>query len=241
MWRTLDRGLIRAVALICGSVGVIGMSYGAIAVSYGFPVWLPPLTAALVLAGASEFLFVGIIAAGGNPIAAALAGLLVNARHLPYGLAIPDVIEPGWRRLLGSHVMNDEAVVIALSQPDLPRKRAGYWLCGVGIFICWPLGALLGALGGSLLRNTDAFGLDAMFPTVLLALVLPALRDRLTRRAALIGAAIALATAAFLPAGLPVLLALAGLLVYAFRTGTPTETPAGMPAESPTESTPEVV
>ena len=39
--------------------------------------------------GPSEFLFVGIVAAGGNPIAAALAGMLVNARHLPYGLALP--------------------------------------------------------------------------------------------------------------------------------------------------------
>jgi 4-azaleucine resistance transporter AzlC len=226
MWRTLDRGLLRGIALICGSVGVIGMSYGAIAVTYGFPVWLPVLTAVLVLAGASEFLFVGIIASGGNPIAAALAGLLVNARHLPYGLAIPDVIEPGWRRLLGSHVMNDEAVVIALSQPDLRRKRAGYWLCGLGVLLCWPLGALLGALGGSLVHNTDAFGLDAMFPAVILALVFPALRDRLTRRAALLGAAVALATTAFLPAGLPVLLSLTGLLVFATRSGTPTEQPA---------------
>ena len=232
MWRTLDRDLIRAIALICLSVGVIGMSYGAIAVTYGFPVWMPALTGLLVLAGASEFLFIGIIAAGGNPIAAALAGLLVNARHLPYGLAIPDVIEPGWRRLAGSHMMNDEAVVIALSQSELPRKRAGYWLCGLGVLVCWPLGALLGALGGSLIRNTGAFGLDAMFPAVILALILPALRDRLTRRAALIGAVIALATTAFMPAGLPVLLALAGLLF-----GIPAKTPAGGSATEPAGET----
>jgi len=51
-----------------------------------------------------------------------------------------------------------------------------------------------------------------MFPAVILALIMPALRDRVTVRAALIGAAIALATTPFLPAGLPVLLALAGVL-----------------------------
>ncbi|HEV2638468.1 MAG TPA: AzlC family ABC transporter permease [Actinocrinis sp.] len=212
IWRTLDRDLLRGIALILASVAAIGMSYGAIAVAYGFPVWFPVLTSVLVLAGASEFLFVGIVATGGNPIAAALAGLLVNARHLPYGLAVPDVIQPGWRRLLGTHVMNDEAVVVALSQTDPVRKRAGYWACGGGILVCWPLGALLGALGGSLIHDTAAFGLDALFPAVILALVLPALRDRLTRRAALVGAAVALATAAFLPAGLPVLLALTGLV-----------------------------
>jgi predicted branched-subunit amino acid permease len=64
-----------------------------------------------------------------------------------------------------------------------------------------------------MIGNTNAFGLDAMFPAVILALIVPALRDRVTVRAALTGAAIALAATPFLPAGLPVLLSLAGVLV----------------------------
>jgi predicted branched-subunit amino acid permease len=114
--------------------------------------------------------------------------------------------------MLGSHVMNDESVAFALAQDDLPRKRAAYWACGLGVLICWPGGAILGALIGSFVRDTNAFGLDAMFPAVLLALIMPALRDRVTLRAALAGAVIALGAAPFLPAGLPVLLALAGVL-----------------------------
>jgi 4-azaleucine resistance transporter AzlC len=211
IWRTLDRDLIRGITVMCLSVGVIGVSYGAIAVTYGFPLWVPVVTALLVLAASSEFLFIGIIAAGGSPIAAVLAGLLVNARHLSYGLAIPDVIEPGWRRVAMTHLMNDESVVLALAQPDPARKRAAYWLCGIGMLICWPGGALAGALVGNAVHNTDALGLDAMFPAVILALILPALRDRGTGHAALAGAAIALATTPFLPSGLPELLALAGL------------------------------
>jgi 4-azaleucine resistance transporter AzlC len=212
IYRTLARGTLRDIALACLAVWFIGLSYGAIAVASGFPLWFPAAQSVLVLAGASEFLFVGIVAAGGNPLAAAAAGLLVNARHVPYGLALPDITGPGWRRLLGSHVMNDESVVFALSQEDLPRKRAAYWACGLGVLLCWPAGAVLGALIGSMIGNTGAFGLDAMFPAVILALIMPALRDRVTLRAALAGAAIALAAAPFLPAGLPVLLALAALL-----------------------------
>jgi 4-azaleucine resistance transporter AzlC len=195
--------------LTCLAVSFIGLSYGAIAVASGFPLWVPAAQSLLVLAGASEFLFIGIVAAGGNPIAAALAGLLVNARHLPYGLALPDVTGRGWRRLLGTHVMNDESVVFALAQDDLPRKRAAYWACGLGVLICWPGGAVLGALIGSAVRNTSAFGLDAMFPAVILALIVPELRDRTVLRAALLAAVVALVAAPFLPAGLPVLLALA--------------------------------
>jgi len=221
IYRTLGRGALRDIALACLAVWVIGLSYGAIAVASGFPVWFPVAQSALVLAGASEFLFIGIVAAGGNPIAAALAGLLVNARHLPYGLALPDVTGRGWRRLLGAHVMNDESVVFALAQEDLPRKRAAYWACGLGVLICWPGGAALGALAGSLLRDTNAFGLDATFPAVILALIVPALRDRVTAAAAGLGAVIALVATPFLPAGLPVLLALAGLVVLAGRRADP--------------------
>lgn len=217
IYRTLGRGALRDIALACLAVWVIGLSYGAIAVASGFPIWFPVAQSTLVLAGASEFLFIGIVAAGGNPIAAALAGLLVNARHLPYGLALPDVTGRGWRRLFGAHVMNDESVVFSLAQEDLPRKRAAYWACGLGVLICWPGGAALGALAGSLLRDTNAFGLDATFPAVILALIVPALRDRVTAAAAGLGAVIALVATPFLPAGLPVLLALAGVVVLVGR------------------------
>ncbi|MEV4741938.1 AzlC family ABC transporter permease [Streptomyces sp. NPDC049555] len=218
--RTLDRAVLRDLALVCLAVGVIGLSYGAIAVASGFPLWLPVVLALTVLAASSEFLFIGIMAAGGSPVAAVLAGLLVNARHLPFGLALPDVLGSGWRRALGTHVMNDESVVFALAQQDLPRKKAAYWTCGLGILVCWPLGAFAGGAIGTVIDDTDALGLDAMFPAVLLALIVPAFRDRDKRRAALAGSAVALAAVPFLPAGLPVLLALTGLSLTAVREKT---------------------
>ncbi|MFE6200359.1 AzlC family ABC transporter permease [Streptomyces sp. NPDC057838] len=217
-YRTLDGALLRDIALVCLAVGVIGVSYGAIAVTSGFPWWFPVLMGALVLAASSEFLFVGILAAGGSPIAALLAGLLVNARHLPFGLAVPDVLGRGWRGILGTHLMNDETVVFALAQDEPQRKRAAYWLCGLGILVSWPAGAASGALLGSVVRDTDALGLDAMFPAVILALILPAMKERSMPRTALAGAAVALVATPFLPAGLPVLLALIALPLFIVRT-----------------------
>lgn len=134
---------------MCLAVGIIGLSYGATAVAAGFPLWLPVVLGVLVHAAGSEFLFVGIVAAGGSPIAAVFAGLLVNSRHIPYGLAVPDVLGTGWRRLLGVHLMNDETVVMAIAQPEMARKRAAYWACGLGILACWPVGAALGGVIGS--------------------------------------------------------------------------------------------
>jgi len=219
IWRTLDRGPARDIGLVCLADGVVGLSYGAISVGGGLPLWVPVLLSVVVFAGASQFLFVGIVAAGGSPIAAVIAGLLVNTRHVAFGLAVSDVIGEGWRRLPGSHLMTDENVAFALGQDDLRHKRSAYWACGIGIFISWNIGVLIGGAAGSVITDTDAFGLDAAFPAVLLALVLPALRDRATRTAALIGIVVALAATPFLPAGLPVLLALVGMLFY--RTDKP--------------------
>ncbi|MEU1549382.1 AzlC family ABC transporter permease [Nocardia sp. NPDC005745] len=215
IWRTLDRDVMAGIGAVCLAVGVMGVSYGATAVAAGLPIWLPILLGCVVLAGSSEFLFIGIVAAGGSPIAAVLAGLLVNARHVPYGLSVPDAVGTGWRRSLGVHLMNDESVAMTIAQPDARRRRAAYWLTGAGVLLAWPGGAAIGALIGSVIPDTSAFGLDAVFPAVLLALVLPALRDRTTLAAVGAGTAIALACAPFLPTGLPVLLALCGVLVAA--------------------------
>lgn len=102
--------------LVCLAVGVVGMSYGSLAMAYGFPVWVPFVLSITVLAGASEFMFIGIVASGGNPLAAAAAGLLVNARHVPFGVTVRELVGKRGLSLLGCHIMNDESVVFGLSQ-----------------------------------------------------------------------------------------------------------------------------
>lgn len=220
--RLLPPGLARDVTLVCAADAVVGVSFGALAVGLGLPSWLPVLMSVVVFAGASQFLFVGLVASGGNPIAAVAAGLLVNARHLPFGLSVGDVLGTGWlRRIVGSHLMADETVAFALAEPDRERRRTAYWLCGSALFASWNAGVLLGVYGGHAIRDTDALGLDAAFPAVLLALVLPSLGAASTRRAALAGVLVALAATPFLPAGLPVLLALAGVAAGSVRRGGP--------------------
>lgn len=211
--RTLDRDLLRDIALVCLADGAVGASFGAISVAGGLPGWVPVTMSLLVFAGGAQFSAVGIVLAGGDPIAAVATGLVLNARHLPFGFAVADVLGRRWAgKLLGSHVMVDESVAFAIAQRDPARRRTAYWTCGLMLFVVWNLGVLAGVLASRAVGDTGALGLDAAFPTVLLALVLPALRDAGTRRAALLGAAVALAATPFLPAGMPVLLALVGLL-----------------------------
>ncbi|GAA3941506.1 AzlC family ABC transporter permease [Actinoplanes auranticolor] len=209
--RTPDRALLRDAAAIAAAMIAVGASFGAIAIAYGLPTWVPFLMSTAVFAGGAQFLAVGLIAAG-NPIAAVFAGLLLNARHLPFGLAVSATVGPRWRdRLIGSHLMTDEVVAFTLAEPDPVRRRRTYWLIGITLFTSWNTGTALGVWLGGATGDPAALGLDAAFPAGLIALILPSLRDRDTRLVALLGAAVAVALTPVLPAGLPVLCALLGL------------------------------
>lgn len=210
----LDRGVIKAIVLVCLADGIVGLSYGSLAAAQGFPLWVPVALSTLVLAGASEFLFIGIVAGGGSPFTAAAAGLLVNARHLPFGIAVKDLVGQGSRSLLGCHIMNDESVVFGISQPTLQKRRIAYWICGLGIFAIWPLTVTGGAMIGRFIPDVSAIGLDAVFPAILIALIFPALRKRRTRIPAIAGTAISVVLTPFVPAGMPVLFSLLGLLSW---------------------------
>ncbi|WP_431682542.1 AzlC family ABC transporter permease [Kitasatospora sp. KL5] len=230
--RTLDRGTLRDIALVCLADALVGASFGAIAVSGGLPPWVPVAMSVLVFAGGSQFAAVGVVLAGGGPIAAVVTGLVLNARLLPFGFAVADVLGGRWRdRLLGAHVLTDESTAFTLQQRDPKARRAAYWVCGLALFAAWNIAVLLGTLAGGAIGDTDALGLDAAFPAVLLALVLPSLTDRSVRNPALAGAVLAVAATPFLPPGLPVLLALAAL-VPAVRTALRrTPAPAARAAE----------
>jgi 4-azaleucine resistance transporter AzlC len=214
--RTVQRTpprLVRDAVAIAAAMIAIGASFGAITVAYGLPTWVPFLMSTAVFAGGAQFLAVGLLAAG-NPIAAVLAGLLLNARHLPFGLAVAGTIGPRWRdRIIGSHLMTDEVVAFTLAEKNPARRRRTYWLIGVTLFTSWNVGTALGVLLGGATGDPNTLGLDAAFPAGLIALIMPSLRDGRTRAVALTGAAIAVVLTPVLPAGLPVLCALLGLLV----------------------------
>lgn len=214
IWRTPPSSLSRDIALVCLADGLVGASFGAIAVSAGLPIWVPVAMSVFVFAGAAQFILVGVLAAGGNPLAAVASALLVNTRLVPLGFSISDTFDgTSWpRKLLGSHLITDESVAFTAMEGARTRRRAAFWLCGIGLFVAWNFGVLIGSVLGGQITDTAALGLDAAFPAVLIALVMPALRDALTRNAALIGAAIAVAAALVLPPGLPVLLALLGVI-----------------------------
>jgi 4-azaleucine resistance transporter AzlC len=211
--RTLREDARDALALAV-AVSVVAVSFGALATAAGLPLLITMAMSLLVLAGGAQFLAVAIIAAGGGAVAAVAGGLLLNLRHLPYGLAVADVVGDRWpAKVFGAHLLIDEVVAFSRARGSGARARRAYWTSGILLATFWNAGTLLGVVAGSAIPDPSVFGVDAAFPAALLALLLPALRQSDARRVGLASAVIAVAMTPFLAPGLPVLAGLLGLAV----------------------------
>jgi predicted branched-subunit amino acid permease len=86
--RTIDREDLRDAVALAAAIALVGASFGALAATARVPLALTMALSLLVFAGGSQFLVVAVVAAGGGAIAAVASGLLINARHVPFGLAV---------------------------------------------------------------------------------------------------------------------------------------------------------
>jgi 4-azaleucine resistance transporter AzlC len=213
----LRRGAVSAVPLGI-AVGLFGISFGVLSATTGGMGALPAVVmSATTFAGSAQFAAASIISGGGQPLAAIAAALLLNARYLPIGVSIaPYMTGSRLRRFAHAQLVVDESWAIAArgdGQFD-PHRLVG---AGIVLWLSWVAGTVIGAIGGRALGDPAALGLDAAFPALFLALLLPQLATRRALTAALLGAGIALALVPFTPAGVPIIAAAAAALIGLVR------------------------
>jgi 4-azaleucine resistance transporter AzlC len=203
----------RAVAPLAVAVAGFGISFGLLARTGGWG-WLAPiLMSATTFAGSAQFAAASILGDGGTVAAAVAAALLLNARYAPIGISVAPWLEgPRWRRFLHAQLVVDESWAIAARGEGRYDHRI---LIGAGVllYVAWVLGTAVGAVAGRALGDPTKLGLDAAFPALFLALLLPQVRSRKPLFAALLGAAIALALTPLTPPGVPIIAASAACLI----------------------------
>jgi 4-azaleucine resistance transporter AzlC len=210
--RIPDRTL-RDAAGIGIAVGVYGISFGVLAVAAGLSPVQACLMSMLTFTGASQFAFVGVLAAGGGALAAMGPAVMLALRNAAYGLSLSPILPRPLRdRMLHAHLVIDETTAMARAQDDPAAARRAFLLTGVMVWVCWNAGTLAGALVGGGIGDPRTLGLDAMFPAAFLALLAPQLRRPGAPAAAVVGAALALAILPFAPAGVPVIAAIVGVV-----------------------------
>lgn len=152
----------------------LGMSYGIYMHVSGFSFWYPMLMAMTIFAGSVEFVAVNLLLGAFDPLQALIVTLVLNARHIFYGISMLDKFKStGLKKLYLIFGMCDESFSINYTA-DIPDDvDKGWFMFFVTLLnqIYWVTGATLGGLFGSLISfNTEGidFVMTAMFVVIFL-------------------------------------------------------------------------
>ena len=152
----------------------LGMTYGIYMNVSGFSFWYPFLMSLTIFAGSMEFVTVNLLLGAFHPLQALLMTLMINARHLFYGISMLDKYKgTGLKKLYLIFGMCDESFSINYTA-DIPDDvDKGWFMTWVTILnqFYWVLGATLGGIFGSFIHfNTEGleFVMTALFVVIFL-------------------------------------------------------------------------
>lgn len=170
------------------------MSYGILMKTSGFPFWYPILTSLVVFAGSMEFVTVNLLQGAFNLVQAVTMALVLNARHLFYGVSMLEKYKgTGKKKLYLIFGLTDETFSVNCSVVPPPDVDRGWFYFFITLLdqCYWVLGATLGSLCGTLLQfNTQ--GLDFVMTALFVVIFLEHWLTTKDRRPALIGLGISL-------------------------------------------------
>ncbi len=219
---------LRVAGVLCVGFIVMGMGLGVLVSSVGLPWWVAPALSAIVFAGSVEFLLVGMIAASAPLTLIASTTLLMNARHLVYGISYPlQNVKGNLAKALAVYMLCDEAYALNTAPGSQNFRSSRIMTVSVLLWVSWWGGSTLGAIvGTAFLSHLE--GVDFVMTGMFLVLSINAYRavkDRVTASLAVAASltAIVLAPHSML---LVSLLTLVALLIIRHLTTGRTQAPA---------------
>lgn len=174
---------------ICVGFLVLGMSYGFLMKSKGFSFIYPMLMSFFIYAGSMEFVTVNLLLSAFNPVYAFFLTLMVNARHLFYGISMLEKFKNvGWKKFYLIYGMCDESFTIncTVTPPDDVDK--GWFMLFVTMLnqIYWVSGATLGALLGYVI-HIDTTGIEFVMTALFVVMFINQWEETDNHRFALTG------------------------------------------------------
>ena len=189
---------MRVAGVIMLGLFFVGIGLGVLVHSYGLPFWVAPLLPAVVFAGSVEFVLIDMISNHASLFSIAVMTLLINSRHLMYGLSYPiERVRGGLAKFYTVYTLIDEAYALNTG-PDRHKLRASriLWI-HAGLHLSVLASATLGyVLGASFLSELK--GVDFVMTSLFAVLAIDAYRsskDRTTAAIAGVSAAVGLLVA----------------------------------------------
>ncbi len=157
---------------IMAGYGFLGLTYGIYMHELGFGFLYPMLMAMVVYAGSAEFLIGNMLLGSFHPLQTFLMILMVNARHLFYGLSMLDKYKGlGWKKFFLIFGMSDETFALTGSSHVPEGVDRGWYLLWITWLdeTYWVIGATVGGLIGPFLKF-DLQGLDFVLTVMFTAI-----------------------------------------------------------------------
>ena len=152
----------------------LGMTYGIYMNVSGFSFWYPMLMSLFIFTGSMEFVAVNLLLGAFDPLQALAMTLMINARHLFYGISMLDRYRgQGWKKIYLIFGMCDESFSINYTAEIPEDVDSGWFMLFVTLLnhFYWFFGATLGGVFGSFIHfNTEGldFVMTAMFVVIFL-------------------------------------------------------------------------
>ena len=150
----------------------LGLTYGIYMNVSGFSFWYPMIMSLTIFAGSVEFVAVSMLLGAFAPLQSLVMTLMINARHLFYGISMLDKFRGlGLKKLYLIFGMCDESFSINYTASIPEDVDAGWFMFFVTLLnqIYWFTGSTLGGIFGSLIHfNTEGldFVMTAMFVVI---------------------------------------------------------------------------
>lgn len=170
--------------------------------------------ALLINAATTELAYLAVRDAGGTQVAAVVAGWVVASRFGLLAVSLGARLHVGRvHRAIAASQAFDPNVGLAIQQRSPNRVVSIFWRVTVAMHAGWYVGIIVGVFLGNVIGDADRLGLDAVFPAALLAIIGNLLRQRSGALAAVIGGGLCLVLIPIAPAGIPIIVSLAGAFV----------------------------
>jgi len=181
---------------------VVGATFGVIARQSGASVLEASGSSLIIFAGAAQFAVVGLTKDGATPIEVAVSVLLINLRHALMAASLRPFIggAPLPRRLGLAYILTDEAFAMGIGWFRRGHRDLSYYVTfGIGLWLCWNVSTLAGALFGAGIDRPERNGVDFAITACFVAIVTLSARHRgdvaVALAAAFVAAALRLAGA----------------------------------------------
>lgn len=171
MKKTIKEALLASIPVMMGYI-VLGMAFGMLLEDKGYSFLYALAMSVFIYAGSMQFVAINLLVSGATLINTVMMTLLINARHLVYGLSMIKKFE-GMGKLKPYMIfsLTDETYSLLVSAKTPEGCNQKYYLFFISLLnqCYWILGSLLGSLVGSLLTiNTTGldFTMTALFVVI---------------------------------------------------------------------------